>query len=138
MMRKFQEALAFDIHLRRDVDEKFPAEGVRVLARDIREGVVYESNGVKVTAFLVDHGPVKPAFGYRIDFSGRSVALSGDTGPSANLVKFSAASICSFTRCPGGSRTLGFRARPTSCCRIPGRLVERRRRLRPTTPMAWS
>ena len=90
MMGKFQEALTFDIHMRRDVDEKFPAEGVRVVAKDVREGVVYESNGVKVTAFLVDHGPVRPAFGYRIDFRGHSVAISGDTTPSANLVKFSA------------------------------------------------
>ncbi len=90
MMQHFEEALAFDIHMRRDVDEKFPAEGVRVLATDIREGIVYESNGVKVTAFLVDHGPVKPAFGYRIDFKGRSVAISGDTRPTANLVKYCA------------------------------------------------
>lgn len=90
MMEKFQEALTFDIHMRRDVDEKFPAEGVRVLANDITEGVVYEANGVKVTAFLVDHGPVKPAFGYRVDFRGHSIAISGDTRPSANLVKFSA------------------------------------------------
>ncbi|MCR4374080.1 MAG: MBL fold metallo-hydrolase [Acidobacteria bacterium] len=59
-----------------------------MLATDIREGVVYESNGVKVTAFLVDHGPVKPAFGYRVDFRGHSVAISGDTRPSENLVKF--------------------------------------------------
>ena len=88
MMQKFEEALAFDIHLRRDVDEKFPAEGVKVVATDIREGVVYEANGVKVTAFLVDHGPVKPAFGYRVDFRGHSVAISGDTKPSDNLVKF--------------------------------------------------
>ena len=35
---------------------------------------MYEADGVKVTAFLVDHGPVKPAFGYRIDYRGRSVA----------------------------------------------------------------
>ncbi len=90
MMRNFEEALAFDIHVRRDVDEKFPAAGVRVVTTEIREGTVYESNGVKVTAFLVDHGPVKPAFGYRVDFGGRSVAISGDTGPSANLVKFTA------------------------------------------------
>lgn len=90
MMQKFQAALAFDIHVRRDLDEKFPADGVRVLAQDIREGTVFESNGVKVTAFLVDHGPVKPAFGYRVDFRGRSVVISGDTGPSPNLVKFSA------------------------------------------------
>ena len=86
MMQNFREALAFDIHDRRRV---LPAEGVRVLAKDIREGIVYQSHGVKVTAFLVDHGPVKPAFGYRIDFNGRSVAISGDTKPSANLVKFS-------------------------------------------------
>jgi ribonuclease Z len=90
MMQKFQEALAFDIHIRRDIDEKFPAEGVRILAKDIREGTVYDSNGVKVTAFLVDHRPVTPAFGYRVDFNGRSVVISGDTGPSTNLVKFSA------------------------------------------------
>ena len=88
MMQKFQEALAFDIHVRRDVDERFPAEGVSVRATDIREGVAYESDGVKVTAFLVDHGPVKPAFGYRVDFRGHSVAISGDTTPSDNLVKF--------------------------------------------------
>jgi hypothetical protein len=34
---------------------------------------------VKVTAFEVDHAPVKPAFGYRIDYAGHSVVLSGDT-----------------------------------------------------------
>lgn len=90
MMKNFQQALAFDIHVRRDVDEKFPASGVRVVSTDIREGVVYASGGVTVTAFLVDHGPVKPAYGYRVDFRGRSVVLSGDTTPSDNLVKFAA------------------------------------------------
>jgi len=87
MMQKFQEALAYDIHVRRDIDEKFPADGVKARVTDIREGVVYEHEGVKVTAFLVDHGPVKPAFGYRIDFAGHSVAISGDTTPSESLVK---------------------------------------------------
>jgi ribonuclease Z len=87
-MQKLQEAFAFDIHVRRDLDERFPAEGVKVRATDIRQGVVYESEGVKVTAFLVDHGPVKPAFGYRVDYRGHSVAISGDTGPSENLVTF--------------------------------------------------
>ena len=90
MMQKFQEALAFDIHVRRDVDEKIPAEGVQVVSTDITEGVVYVSGGVTVTAFLVDHGPVEPAFGYRVDYRGHSVVLSGDTKPSDNLVKFAA------------------------------------------------
>lgn len=89
MMKNLQEAFKFDIHIRRDVDEKFPAEGIKAVATDIHQGVVYEANGVKVTAFLVDHGPVKPAFGYRIDYRGHSVVLSGDTKPSDNLVKFS-------------------------------------------------
>jgi ribonuclease Z len=52
--------------------------------------VVYESNGVKVTAFEVDHGPLQPAFGYRVDYAGRSVVISGDTRPNDNLVRFSA------------------------------------------------
>ena len=50
--------------------------------------VVYQNNGVTVTAFLVDHAPVKPALGYRVDFGGRSVVISGDTTASDNLVKF--------------------------------------------------
>ncbi|HEY1910904.1 MAG TPA: MBL fold metallo-hydrolase [Vicinamibacterales bacterium] len=88
MMGHLQKAFEFDIHVRRDVDEKLPAEGIRVVATDIRQGIVYDANGVKVTAFLVDHGPVKPAFGYRVDYRGRSVVLSGDTTPSDNLVRF--------------------------------------------------
>lgn len=89
MMDHLQKAFAFDIHIRRDIDEKFSPEGIKVLATDIQQGVIYESNGVKVTAFLVDHGPVKPAFGYRVDFNGHSVVLSGDTRPSDNLVQYS-------------------------------------------------
>ena len=89
MVKHLLEAFSFDIHIRRDVDEKFSPEGIRVIASDIREGVVHEANGVKVSAFLVDHGPVKPAFGYRVDYQGHSVVISGDTKPSESLVKFS-------------------------------------------------
>ena len=46
-----------------------------------------DRNGVKVTAFAVDHGEAKPAYGYRIDFNGHSVLISGDTRYSENLVK---------------------------------------------------
>jgi ribonuclease Z len=90
MMSALEKAFAFDIHVRRDVDEKFSAEGIRTRAHEATEGVVFDEAGVKVTAFLVDHGPVAPAFGYRVDYAGRSVVLSGDTRPSDNLVKFAA------------------------------------------------
>jgi ribonuclease Z len=89
MMDHMQKAFAFDIRIRRDVDEKYSKEGITVSSHDIKEGVVFEKNGVKVTAFLVDHRPVKPAFGYRVDYAGHSVALSGDTRFSENLIKFS-------------------------------------------------
>jgi ribonuclease Z len=87
MMTHLEQAFAFDIHIRRDVDEHHPASGIRVIAQDIHEGTVYAKNGVTVSAFLVDHGPVKPAYGYRLNYDGRSVCLSGDTRPSANLVE---------------------------------------------------
>src|SRR5262249_8396864 len=47
---------------------------------------VLDEDGVVVTAFAVVHDPVKPAFGYRFDYGGRSVVVSGDTAPSPNLV----------------------------------------------------
>ena len=86
MMHHLNEAFAFDIHMRRDVDESFSPDGIRIVAHDIQQGKVYEKNGVTVTAFLVSHGLVKPSYGYRVDYAGRSVAISGDTSPSDNLV----------------------------------------------------
>lgn len=47
--------------------------------------VVLERNGLKITAFPVDHQPIEPAFGYRFDYKGRSVVFSGDTHKSADL-----------------------------------------------------
>jgi len=88
MMDHLQQAFAFDIRMRRDVDEKAPADGITVVSHDIEQGIVFDQQGVKVTAFLVDHRPVAPAFGYRIDYRGHSVVLSGDTRVSDNLVRF--------------------------------------------------
>jgi ribonuclease Z len=43
------------------------------------EMIVIDSDGLTVTAFVVDHEPVNPAVGYRFDYKGRSVVISGDT-----------------------------------------------------------
>ena len=51
--------------------------------------VVIESGDLKVTAFEVDHTPVKPAVGYRFDYKGRSVVISGDTRPCPSLTEHS-------------------------------------------------
>lgn len=48
--------------------------------------VVLETDGLKVTAFRVDHGPIEPAVGYRFDYKGRSAVISGDTRAVPSLV----------------------------------------------------
>lgn len=88
MMEHLLQAFTFDIHMRRDVDEKISGEGIKVLSHEVKEGIVFSEQGITVTAFLVDHSPVKPVFGYRVDYNSRSVVLSGDTRVSANLIKF--------------------------------------------------
>jgi ribonuclease Z len=51
------------------------------------ELVVLEEDGLKVTAFVVDHAPIVPAVGYRFDYRGRSAVISGDTVYSPTLVR---------------------------------------------------
>ena len=41
--------------------------------------LIYDKNDVKITVFKVSHEPVFPAFGYRVDYKGRSISISGDT-----------------------------------------------------------
>jgi ribonuclease Z len=86
MMAHLREAFAFDLRMR-ESDDGAAAAGARVIAVDVAEGVIYDSAGVRITAFLVDHAPVEPAFGFRIDHAGRSVVLSGDTRLSETLIR---------------------------------------------------
>lgn len=74
-----------------------PANG-QMLAREIANAdatplnglqskVVYEKDGLVVTAFAVAHTPVVPAYGYRFSYKGRSVVFSGDTHKSDGLAE---------------------------------------------------
>jgi ribonuclease Z len=87
MMSHLQQAFEYDIRIR-SANDGVALDGVMLRVQDISEGVVYDKGGVKVTAFEVDHAPVKPAYGYRIDYAGRSVVLSGDTRVSEKLVRY--------------------------------------------------
>ena len=80
-------AFATDIRVR---SHSYNPEGIKLDSTEIVEGVVYDSNGITITAFEVDHGGEQlDAFGYRIDFNGRSVVLSGDTTFNENLISHS-------------------------------------------------
>lgn len=78
MATHLTQAYQWDIATRTK-DEGFPAEGVRLASRDVTPGVAFDQDGLKVTAFTVDHGAFAvPAYGYRVDYQGRSAVFSGD------------------------------------------------------------
>jgi ribonuclease Z len=49
--------------------------------------VISDADGLKITMFRVDHDPVRPAVGYRFDYNGRAVVVSGDTRKSASVIE---------------------------------------------------
>lgn len=92
MMDGLAKAYDWDIKAR-IADQNLDQANIRSEVTELRPGVAYDQGGVKVTAFEVDHGELlKPAFGFRIDYGGRSVSISGDTRFSENLIKHAAGS----------------------------------------------
>jgi ribonuclease BN (tRNA processing enzyme) len=87
MTRHLLAAFAEDIQIRTHGLEREVPGGYRVKVHEIKMGVVYERDGVRVTAISVSHGSWKEAFGYRIDTPDRSIIISGDTRPSESLVR---------------------------------------------------
>lgn len=72
--------------------EMMPPEGSGGIAEIIHidsdlasSAVVYKKNGITITAFNVDHFPVIPAVGYKFEYKGKSVAITGDTKYSKSL-----------------------------------------------------
>jgi ribonuclease Z len=88
-MTNLERAYAADIRIR-TADEHYPPKGIKVIADEFTaDGVVYEKDGVRVTAFEVNHGDeIKPAYGYRVDYKGRSIVISGDTRFNENVIKY--------------------------------------------------
>ena len=80
----------FGHDLKARVNQFNPIETLAIQPHIVAEGVVFERNGVKVTAFPVEHADGNPAFGYRVDWNGRRVVLSGDTTLSENVIKHGA------------------------------------------------
>jgi ribonuclease Z len=95
MMDGLVHMYAWDLQYRGVVG--VPLAGSEIKAEDVLPGVIYEREGLKVTAFDVEHLPIDAetsaaldfsgrTYGFRIDYKGRSVVFSGDTRPSENLV----------------------------------------------------
>jgi ribonuclease Z len=102
-MDKLLDYLDWDIEVRRGHMRSRRPPAVRVT--EIEEGRVLEAGGVTVSAFLVDHGPVRPAFGYCFEGGGRTVVVSGDTRPSENLMRRSRDADCLIHECCETAKT---------------------------------
>ncbi|MEW9671265.1 MBL fold metallo-hydrolase [Ammoniphilus sp. 3BR4] len=87
MMDYMEKAFEADIEVRNE-NQQENLNGLDAIGHDIEQGVVFEKNGVQVIAFLVDHGPMEPSFGYRVNYNGHSVVISGDTRYNENLIRF--------------------------------------------------
>ena len=86
MTRLFFEMNASDIRTRIADEGRVPLVPL-VHVHELTTGeVVMQDERVKVSAALVHHPPVVPAFGYRFDTADRSIVISGDTAPSDNLI----------------------------------------------------
>ena len=58
-------------------------------SRTVEEGVIVEEDGLRITSFEVSHPPIEPAFGYRLDYGGRSVVISGDSLVTEKIIRIS-------------------------------------------------
>jgi ribonuclease BN (tRNA processing enzyme) len=82
----FFEMSAADIEARTTDEGRVPLRPL-VHAHELRAGgLVMQDRNVRVTAALVHHPPMVPAFAYRFDAADRSIVISGDTTPTASLV----------------------------------------------------
>ena len=63
-------------------------KGYKAIFTSIEEGVIYEDKNIMVTAFLNDHGDLAESYGFLIQTGDKTILISGDTGPSANLLRF--------------------------------------------------
>lgn len=90
MTKLFFEMNAYDIDTRIANEGRVPLVPL-VHVHELRDsGPVMRDENVRVTATLVHHPPVVPAFAYRFDGADRSIVISGDTTRSDNLVKLAA------------------------------------------------
>lgn len=95
VVRGFQEAYASDSRYRiaHHGTELMPPDGQRMRAVAVQQlggdGAVplLDEGDLRIVAFRVQHPPVSPAYGYRIDYKGRSVIFSGDTMPTTAMVE---------------------------------------------------
>lgn len=80
----------FGHDLEKRVNKFNPIANLDIKVHTLTDGVVFDEGGVKVTAFPVEHDDGNPAYGYRVDYDGHGVLLSGDTTLNDNVIRHGA------------------------------------------------
>jgi ribonuclease BN (tRNA processing enzyme) len=86
MVEHINGAYSEDLRVRAEGRPIGTLPGYQVVAREIKEGVVFRDENVTVKAIRVTHGTWKNAFAYRFDTVDRTVVISGDTAPTPAIV----------------------------------------------------
>ena len=77
-----------DIRFRKEHHkDKWSDAACEVQITEKNEGVVVDMEGLVITTFEVKHLPVKPALGYKIEYKGKKIVISGDTIPVPQMVE---------------------------------------------------
>ena len=83
VLKAYQE----DISIRLRGGEPSNRTGHKVIAREIKPGVVYKDTNITVKAFLVNHGSWGEAYGFRFEAPDRTIVISGDCSPTASVIE---------------------------------------------------
>ena len=86
ILEAYREDIAIRRRDKRVLGVPEQAEGYQVHVHEITPGTVYKDQNVTVKAFLVNHGDVPQAFGYRIETPNRTIVISGDAAPSQSVI----------------------------------------------------
>jgi len=87
MTKHLLEAYRQDVDIRLNGGEPSNKTGYKVIAHEIKPGVVYKDANVTVKAFRVDHGSWPEAYGFRFETGDRTIVVSGDCRPGASVIE---------------------------------------------------
>lgn len=87
MTEVFQDLYRYDIEIRQADEGRAPLAPLIAAHETSEGGVILQDENVTVTAALVPHPPVFPAFAFRFDCPDRAIVFSGDTAPSDSLIE---------------------------------------------------
>lgn len=87
MTHHLLEAYKEDIEIRTKGLEPSNKTGYKVIAHEIKTGLIYQDANVKVRAFSVRHGSWREALGYRFETPDQVIVISGDCTPDEQVVK---------------------------------------------------